>query len=227
MIDKTRQDQLRQYHRDGGLLLPPSPKRNEQHAPRTEEEREYLNGMRDSAWMPLAGKFMTNAFKADEQAKAAKALAAKYADKLERDLGLEALRILKKFKTPAELIVVGLNDDGKSQNAIVEKLRALDVTPRTKLFVNQTIKCYNGLKLGKRTPDAMEKTRKAGKQYTEEAGKPIPESVETTDFVYPEEDRKSIVAAYNKATTEERREMLNGYPWLRKALDDGAKKRGE
>ena len=134
--------------------------------------------------------------------------AGRYEKQLTENLGMKALRILKQFDTPAQLIVLKLNDEGKSQNAIVDALRKLHVTPRTKLFVNETVQKYNGLKLGKRTPDALEKSRTRTK--TGEATAPA--QIDNNESL--KADRDEIVRAYQKAKPDDREAFLTAYLWL-------------
>lgn len=148
--------------------------------------------------------------------------AGRYEKQLTENLGMKALRILKQFDTPAQLIVLKLNDEGKSQNAIVEALRKLKVTPRNKSFVNKTVKRYNGLKLGKRTPDALEKSR-----MTTRSGEAItPTQIEDDENLSDKSlkaDRDETVRDYRKAKPDDRPSYLKAYPWLKADLERRAR----
>ena len=154
--------------------------------------------------------------KAERKTKAAEEMAKDYADKLGKYYGVEVLRFLKQLQ-PIEIIIIGLNCEGMSQDKIVAELRRRD-SGKAKEFVGKTIRKFEGFSSGKITPEALQHSESSADVYSEDAktGATIHTTAETDSEPPPDHtlyasDIPGTLKEWKDATPKEREEMKRYY----------------
>jgi hypothetical protein len=175
----------------------------------------------------MAGKSIPREISERRKKEVAQEQAEQYLEKLSQYYGAEVLRFLKRLQ-PIEIIIIGLNCEGLSQDKIVAELQRRNMG-RGKAFVNVTIRKFNGIKLGKRVPEAVITSQNAGKEYAEDAktGAAIIKTVQTDTAPLPNQivhadELPGLANAYRAAKPEEQAIMLREYG---KDLKDYLKKK--
>jgi hypothetical protein len=169
-----------------------------------------------------------------ERADSAEGQAKEYLEKLSQYYGAEVLRFLKLLQ-PIEIIIIGLNCEGLSQNKIVDELRRRG-EGKAKPFVGATVNRFKGFIQGKRTPEALAQSEAAANAYSEDvATEGTTRTTEaTTPVQYYDEinehetestrqdakmERECIIKAYDKAGEADKSAFLKTYSWLKAELE--------